>query len=88
MDAVLALCEEGDEVIVPTPCRVSYLEMVKLSGADSFALADFLLEEAGIIVVPGGAFEAPDNLRISCSNSMESLITGMNRMEEALKKLK
>lgn len=56
--------------------------------ADSFALADFLLEEARIAVVPGGAFEAPDNLRISYSNSMESLITGMDRMEEALKKLK
>lgn len=56
--------------------------------ADSFSLADFLLEEARIAVVPGGAFEAPDNLRISYSNSMESLITGMDRMEEALKKLK
>lgn len=55
---------------------------------DSFDLADFLLEEARIAVVPGAAFEAPDNLRISYSNSMESLMAGMDRMEEALKKLK
>mgnify|MGYP000992052339 CR=1 FL=1 len=33
VNAVLALCEEGDEVIIPTPCWVSYIEMVKLSGA-------------------------------------------------------
>lgn len=54
---------------------------------DSFDMADYLLEEARIAVVPGAAFEAPDNLRISYSCSMESLITGMDRMEAALKKL-
>ena len=31
-NAVLALCNEGDEVIIPTPCWVSYVEMVKLAG--------------------------------------------------------
>lgn len=54
---------------------------------DSFDMADYLLEEARIAVVPGGAFEAPENLRISYSNSMECLVEGMNRMEAALKKL-
>jgi len=32
-NTVLALCEEGDEVILPTPCWVSYVEMIKLAGA-------------------------------------------------------
>jgi len=32
-NAVLALCEEGDEVILPSPYWVSYPEMVKLTGA-------------------------------------------------------
>jgi len=32
-NALLALCEEGDEVIIPTPYWVSYPEMVKLTGA-------------------------------------------------------
>jgi len=32
-NAVLALCEEGDEVILPAPYWVSYPEMVKLVGA-------------------------------------------------------
>jgi aspartate aminotransferase len=32
-NAILALCEEGDEVILPSPYWVSYPEMVKLTGA-------------------------------------------------------
>lgn len=32
-NALLTLCEPGEEVIVLTPCWVSYIEMVKLSGA-------------------------------------------------------
>jgi len=27
------ICEEGDQVLIPTPCYVSYAEQVKLSGA-------------------------------------------------------
>lgn len=32
-NAVFVLCGEGDEVIIPTPCWVSYSEIVKLAGA-------------------------------------------------------
>ncbi len=31
-NAVSALCGNGDEVLLPTPCWVSYVEMVKLAG--------------------------------------------------------
>ena len=31
-NAVIALVDEGDEVIIPTPCWVSYSEMVKIAG--------------------------------------------------------
>lgn len=54
---------------------------------DSFDLCNYLLEEAHIAIVPGAAFEAPNNVRISYSNSIENIIEGMCRMEEALKKL-
>ena len=33
LNAVLAVCDDGTEVIIPTPCWVSYIEMVKLAGA-------------------------------------------------------
>lgn len=54
---------------------------------DSFDLANYILEEARVAVMPGGAFEAPDNFRISYSNSMENLVKGMDLMEKALKKI-
>lgn len=31
-NAVISLVDEGDEVIIPTPCWVSYSEMVKIAG--------------------------------------------------------
>lgn len=54
---------------------------------NSLDMANYLLEEAKIAVVTGAAFEAPENIRISYSNSMDNIIEGMNRMEEALSKL-
>ena len=33
MNAIMALCDEGDEVIIPSPYWVSYPEMVRLIGA-------------------------------------------------------
>lgn len=32
-NAILTLCDEGDEVILPSPYWVSYLEMIKVAGA-------------------------------------------------------
>ena len=32
-NAVLAICNRGDEVLLPTPCWVSYTEQVKMAGA-------------------------------------------------------
>lgn len=32
-NAIFATCEAGDEVILPIPCWVSYIEMIKLAGA-------------------------------------------------------
>lgn len=54
---------------------------------DSIDFAEFLLEKAHISVVPGIAFEAPNNIRIAYSNSMENIIDGMKRMEETIEKL-
>lgn len=54
---------------------------------NSLDMANYLLEEAKIAVVTGAAFEAPDNIRISYSNSMDNIIEGMDRLEEALRKL-
>lgn len=56
--------------------------------SNSVDLCAYLLEHALIAVIPGAAFESPDNIRISYSNSMEKLEEGMRRMGEALEKIK
>lgn len=55
---------------------------------DSQELCGFLLEQAHVAAVPGSAFEAPDNVRISYSNSMKNIQEGMDRVEKALALLK
>jgi aspartate aminotransferase len=37
-NVILATCEEGDEVVIPSPYWLSYPEMVKLAGATSVVL--------------------------------------------------
>ena len=55
---------------------------------NSYGLAYFLLKEANVAVVPGGAFGTDDFIRISYATSMENLEKGMDRIIEALSLLK
>ena len=57
----------------------------KLINTD-IELADYLLDEAKIAVVPGSAFGAKGFIRFSYATSMEKIVEGLNRLEAALKK--
>lgn len=59
-------------------------------GLSSAQMANYLLEEAGVAVLPGTAFGefGEGYIRISFSNSLENLALAMDRIEEALKKLR
>ena len=48
---------------------------------------EFLLDEAKVAVVPGDSFGSDDHVRISFATSMENIVKGMDRIEEAVKKL-
>lgn len=52
--------------------------------ADDVALAEYLLIEAGVALVPGSAFGAPGNLRLSFATSMEVLEDAIGRIAKAL----
>ena len=54
---------------------------------NSTHLADFFLEMAKVAVVPGVEFGADPFERLSYATSMEDIKEGLNRIEEALKKL-
>ena len=51
---------------------------------DSADMANFLLKEAHVALVPGSAFGAPDNIRITYSNSMQNIQEGLLRIERGL----
>lgn len=50
-------------------------------------LGDYILKNANVAVVPGNAFESPQTIRFAYSVSIETIAQGMDRLEEALKKL-
>jgi aspartate aminotransferase len=53
----------------------------------SLDVAEFLIEEAKVALVPGIAFGADNNLRLSFATSMANVKEGMDRIESALKSL-
>jgi aspartate aminotransferase len=55
---------------------------------DDMALADYLLDEAKVAVVPGSGFFAPGCLRLSYAASMERVEEGLRRIASALAKLR
>ena len=55
---------------------------------NSYGMAYYLLKQARVAIVPGDAFGADDHIRLSYATSMENLEKGMDRIVEALAKLK
>jgi hypothetical protein len=55
---------------------------------NSYGLAYYLLKEARVAIVPGDAFGADDHIRLSYATSMANLEKGLDRIVEALGKLK
>ena len=59
-----------------------------IDGSDKFeddiALAEFLLQDAGVALVPGSAFGAPGNMRLSFATSLDVLKEAMSRINKAL----
>ena len=55
---------------------------------NSYGMAYFLLKEGRVAIVPGDAFGADDHIRISYATSMEKLEKAMERIGEALGRLK
>jgi len=55
---------------------------------NSYGMAYYLLKEARVAIVPGDAFGADDYIRLSYATSMTNLEKSMDRIVEALGKLK
>lgn len=56
----------------------------KLSEQTDLALADYLIEQYDVAIVPGSAFGAEGYFRVSFATSMENLVAALDRIEQAL----
>jgi len=56
----------------------------KIAAATDMALAEYLIEEFNVAIVPGSAFGAEGYFRVSFATSMENLTEALNRIEKAL----
>jgi aspartate/methionine/tyrosine aminotransferase len=100
-DAVLEMVKEFKrrrEVIVEGLNQIDGIHCLKPAGAfyvfpnvkqlplSEKALADYLLEEVGVAVLPGSAFGTYGEgyLRLSYANSIENIQEGLRRMKEAI----
>jgi len=55
--------------------------------ASATALAGYLLKEARTALVPGEAFGAPEYLRFSYTTGMPNIVAGLDRIDDALRRL-
>ncbi len=80
---------EGVSCVKPRGAFYAFPNL-KLYGQGSLELANYLLEEAGVAVIPGAAFGASGEgfQRISYATSMENIERALDRMKKALKKRK
>jgi aspartate aminotransferase len=57
----------------------------RLDGiADDLAFSEYLIEKAGVALVPGSAFGSPGHIRISIATSMGNLSKAMERIKNAI----
>ena len=55
-----------------------------IKAANDLAFSEYLLEKAGVAVVPGSAFGAEGYIRISFATSMENLKKALGRIHQAI----
>lgn len=81
----------GVSCLMPTGAFYAFPNTSKLYGGrvkDSSELALYLLEEAGVALVAGGAFGDDAHIRISYATSMEDIKKAVGRIREAIAALK
>ena len=87
LDALNAIdgveCEECDGAFYAFPSFKAVIDRMP-DIRDDVELAAWMLENAGVAMVPGTAFGAPGHLRLSFATSMENLQSCVKRIKRAL----
>lgn len=81
MDGVECLTTDGTFYVFPKVQGV----IDRLDGINNdLDFAEFLLEKAGVAIVPGSAFGCEGHIRISIATSMENLQNALARIQQAI----
>ncbi|MCK5828897.1 MAG: pyridoxal phosphate-dependent aminotransferase [Methylococcales bacterium] len=81
IDGVDCLTSDGTFYVFPNVEKL----MSKLEGIDDdLDFAEYLIEKAGVALVPGSAFGCPGHIRISIATSMENLKNALERIKQAI----
>ncbi|QPK64764.1 pyridoxal phosphate-dependent aminotransferase [Methylomonas sp. LL1] len=81
IDGIECLPTDGTFYVFPNVEKL----MRKLDGIeDDLQFAEFLIEKAGVALVPGSAFGCPGHIRISIATSMTNLENAISRIRQAV----
>lgn len=91
-DKALALIKDWPNTNCPTPDGAFYL-FPKVSGLygdqikDSTEMCTYLLDEAGVALIPGAAFGDDQCIRLSYATDDKTLLLGLDKIGQALQKI-
>ncbi len=81
IDGIDCMATDGTFYVFPNIQKA----LGNLSGIDSdLDFAEYLIEKAGVALVPGTAFGCPGHIRISIATSMDNLSNALERIRAAL----
>ena len=81
LDGIDCLPTDGTFYVFPNIEKL----IQRLEGIDSdMDFAEYLIEKAGVALVPGTAFGSPGHMRISIATSMENLEQALERIKQAI----
>ena len=80
IDGIECLPTDGTFYVFPNVEKL----IAKLDGInDDLEFAEYLIETAGVALVPGSAFGCPGHIRISIATSMDNLVNALLRIKQA-----
>ena len=87
IEGVSCLKPQGAFYVFPDVSKIIGKTLKEQIIKNSVLLTEILLEKANVAAVPGSAFGADDNLRLSYATSMENIVKGLDRLEALIAKL-
>lgn len=81
IDGIECLATDGTFYVFPNVEKL----IAKLNGInDDLEFSEYLIEKAGVALVPGSAFGTPGHIRISIATSMANLENALDRIKKAV----